>query len=250
MSGFFGPNPYNGVQFSFMGTSHVIVILTIVVISILTYKYRERLKRYKKWIRMMMGVTLLILHITKYVWLYFNGIHELDNFLPLHLSSMTTMLMGIILIINHEGLCKIIYFWAMIAGLQATFVPELEHGFNHLRFYQFFIDHALLFYAPFFMTVIYGYRPTYKTLWKSYFYLFLYALFVMMMDFMLDVNYMILKEKPSIPTPLDYMGDWPYYLIFLVIAELAFFHLLYLPFVVNKKCDKVNYSLMELYKLK
>ena len=78
-------------------------------------------------------------------------------------------------------------------------------------------------------------------MWNSYIYLIIYGLFVMAIDFALEVNYMILREKPEIHTPLDYMGDWPYYVIFLIFAELGVFHVLYAPMLfIKRKIKKLN----------
>ncbi len=225
---FVGPVPYNGNYFHFMGVEHIIVLLIIAFLITVTILFKNLIKKYKNCIRNFLGITLVLLHLLNDIWLIYNELDGFDNMIPLHLSSISTILLGITLTINNKKLFDIFYFWSLAAGIQATIVPEMEYGYNHIRFYLFFLDHGLLFYSPVFMLIIYEYRLTYKAMWRSYFYLFLYAVFVMITDFALDVNYMILKEKPKIHTPLDYMGDWPYYLLFLVIAELGVFHILYL----------------------
>lgn len=228
MMEFLGPVPYNNNYFQFMGLAHLIIIIFILLLIILTYIFRKAIVNYKKVIRIILGVLLISMHLANKVWLFANNLHTMDNILPLHLSSISTIILGLVLIFDNKKIFIIIYFWALAAGIQATFVPAIEHGYNHFRFYQFFLDHGLLFYSPFYMMIIYDYRPRYKEMWLSYLYLIIYGLIVMGVDFALEVNYMILREKPTINTPLDYMGDWPFYVFFLIIAELGVFHLLYL----------------------
>lgn len=241
MRNFFGPDPYNDVYFQFMGASHLIVLFFALSLIFLTYIYRDFIKKHKRFFRIFLGVMLLVTHIVYKIWLIVNDLHDKNNFLPLHLSSISTIILGIVLIINNKKAFNLIYFWALTAGIQATCVPQLDHGYNHFRFYQFFLDHVLLSYCPIFMNIIYNYYPRYRNMWNSYIYLIIYGLFVMAIDFALEVNYMILREKPEIHTPLDYMGDWPYYVIFLIFAELGVFHVLYAPMLfIKRKIKKLN----------
>jgi uncharacterized membrane protein YwaF len=41
---------------------------------------------------------------------------------------------------------------------------------------------------------------------------------------------MYLRAKPSVPTPLDWMGPWPVYIGVAAVVAFVVFHLLALPF--------------------
>ena len=200
MKDFWGPVPYNDIQFKFMGYEHWIIILIIFFISLLTLKMKHRIKPFCHVIRIILGVLILTLHSTKYIWLSHNRIYDLDQFLPLHLSSITSILLGIALVFSHKKLLNVVFFWGLTAGILAILFPDLEYGYNHLRYYQFFLCHGFLFYGSFYMVVIYSFKPTYKNMWQSFMVLLAYAGFVMVMNFILDVNYMTLNEKPRIST--------------------------------------------------
>jgi uncharacterized membrane protein YwaF len=46
-----------------------------------------------------------------------------------------------------------------------------------------------------------------------------------------------LRAKPAEPTPLDWFGPWPLYLVVAALIGLALFHLLMTPFSKEAKLD-------------
>jgi uncharacterized membrane protein YwaF len=44
------------------------------------------------------------------------------------------------------------------------------------------------------------------------------------------MNFLYLREKPWAPTPLDWLGPWPVYILSVELLALVLFGLLALPF--------------------
>ena len=65
---------------------------------------------------------------------------------------------------------------------------------------------------------------------KSFVALNVILVFLMPLDFLIDANYMYLKEPPAVNHPLV-SGDWPYYLVNL---EFVFLILLYFTYSLFK----------------
>ena len=57
-----------------------------------------------------------------------------------------------------------------------------------------------------------------------------WAAFVGLVDLVLGTNFMYLRHKPTVGTPLDWMGPWPVYIGVSAGVALVVFHVLALPF--------------------
>ena len=54
-------------------------------------------------------------------------------------------------------------------------------------------------------------------------------------NLLLGSNYLYLMRKPFQPSPLDYMGPWPWYILGLAALVIAACLLCYLPFAVQDR---------------
>ena len=72
---------------------------------------------------------------------------------------------------------------------------------------------------------------------KSFVALNILLVFLMPLDFIIDANYMYLKEPPAVNHPLV-SGEWPYYLInleFIVLILLYFTYSLFKSAILSNK---------------
>ena len=72
---------------------------------------------------------------------------------------------------------------------------------------------------------------------KSFVALNVILVFLMPLDFLIDANYMYLKEPPAVNHPLV-SGDWPYYLVnleFVVLILLYFTYSLFKSPILSNK---------------
>ena len=72
---------------------------------------------------------------------------------------------------------------------------------------------------------------------KSFVALNILLVFLMPLDFIIDANYMYLKEPPAVNHPLV-SGDWPYYLVnleFVVLILLYFTYSLFKSPILSNK---------------
>lgn len=113
--------------------------------------------------------------------------------------------------------------------------PNLDYAFPHLIYFHFFIAHIGIVAASLLMIAGYGYRPTLGSIGRTMLYLNVYALIVFIANWILDSNYMFLARKPSTASMLDYLGEWPWYILAMEAAALIIFFLLYVPFLVVRR---------------
>uniref|UniRef100_UPI0035E4413A TMEM164 family acyltransferase n=1 Tax=Paenibacillus alginolyticus TaxID=59839 RepID=UPI0035E4413A len=85
------------------------------------------------------------------------------------------------------------------------------------------------------MTWIENYKPTWKSIGITMIFLNVILVFVGSVDSLLHANYMFLLHKPDTVSILDFLGPYPYYLIFEELIAIVIFIVIFLPFIVGRK---------------
>ena len=69
--------------------------------------------------------------------------------------------------------------WGSRAAIQALATPDLGiYGFPHFRFFQTFLSHGLIVTSAIYMTVVEGFRPTWKSMLRVFVWMNVYAVIV------------------------------------------------------------------------
>ncbi|OZM56061.1 TIGR02206 family membrane protein [Lottiidibacillus patelloidae] len=231
-----------GLSFEVFGIAHIITIATLVFTAMMIYFFRVKLRGVvlNKVFRFGLAITLILVQFSFYFWQFYHNQISLQTSLPLNLCAISIFLAAYMLWTKSYALFEVLYFWALAGALQAYLTPELFYGYDHFRYYQFFIGHGLIIIAPLFMCFIHQYRPTFRSLIKAFVTINLYALFVYFIDVLVEANYLLLRHKPKTDSLLDFFGPWPYYILVLEVAAIILFTLLYVPFLFSKNQSKIE----------
>ncbi|HEX9653949.1 MAG TPA: TIGR02206 family membrane protein [bacterium] len=221
-------------------TSHIVVILIIVALSILFPLLIKRTT--SEPVTTAVAISLGIIILLSKIFEPFFRIASFESWrhvLPLHLCDIGGILTGIMLINRSYVLYEINYFWALGGTAIAVLTPELRYGFPHVDFYFYFFTHGLIIVCAIFATVVFNYRPTLKSITRAFLATVAYATFVAPVNWLLGTNYLYLCAKPTSKTLIDYLGPWPWYLLTLVPVSFLIFFIYYSPFwiadLVRKK---------------
>jgi hypothetical integral membrane protein (TIGR02206 family) len=150
--------------------------------------------------------------------------------LPLELCDAALVLAVVTLLRPRQTPAEIVYFWAGSGTLLAMLTPELPWGFPRWEFVVFFGLHGLVLVAALVLVFGLGLRPGPGAPWRMLGITAGWAAFVGLVNLVLGTNFMYLRHKPTVATPLDWMGPWPVYVGVCGIVALALFHVLALPF--------------------
>jgi len=150
--------------------------------------------------------------------------------LPLELCDAALVLAVATLLRPRQTPAEIVYFWAGSGTLVAMLTPELPWGFPRWEFVVFFGLHGLVLVAALVLVFGLGLRPRPGAPWRMLGITAGWAAFVGLVNLVLGTNFMYLRHKPSVATPLDWMGPWPVYVGVCGIVALVLFHVLALPF--------------------
>jgi hypothetical integral membrane protein (TIGR02206 family) len=150
--------------------------------------------------------------------------------LPLELCDAALVLAVVTLVAPRRAAAEVVYFWAGSGTLLAMLTPELPWSFPRWEFVVFFGLHGLVLVAALVLVFGLGFRPRPGAPFRVLGITAGWAALVGLVDLALGTNYMYLRHKPIVATPLDWMGPWPVYIGVGAAVALVLFLVLALPF--------------------
>ncbi len=193
-------------------------------------------KRQAKKLRQLLTLGLIIKLLWYHLWqIFFEHNLSLQRHLPLHISQLSIILMIVALSINRNFFYQFIYFWAGWSSVLAILLPEQSENFPHPRFLEFFFGYLLLLTSLSYICWVEKIRMTYKYLWIVAGALASYCTVIYPINFILETNFVFLREKPKFSAALNIIPAPPWHIPFLVLVVLLLLHLQCLPYYIAKK---------------
>lgn len=225
---------YSGNPFQLFGKWHLIALVIIIFIPFSLIFFRNSSESTRKRIRWVMALILWTDEAAWHVWNIYWGHWSVSTMLPLHICSLLIWLAGFMLINKNYRIYEFAYFIGIGGAIQALLTPDAGiYGFPHFRVFQTFISHGMLIISALYMTIVEGFRPTCKSIWRVVIGLNIYAILVFPINLLLGTNYLFINGKPSTASLLDVLPPWPYYIVFIEIIGLFIFFILYSPFLIK-----------------
>ena len=156
---------FTGGEFAFMGTAHLIALLSIVLFNFYLLRYKAKSESDRSKIRWTMAILLWANELGWHIWNASVGQWNIQTMIPLHVCSVLVWLGGVMLVTKNYTIYEFAYFMGIGGALQALLTPDLGiYGFPHYRFFQTFISHGLIVTSAIYMTTVEGFRPTWKSI--------------------------------------------------------------------------------------
>jgi hypothetical integral membrane protein (TIGR02206 family) len=226
---------YEEYPFELFSVSHVAAMIVSFGCMIGLYVLRNRISCRGKGVLKWLLVVLLVLSEALFqIWYFINDHWDVAINLPFQLCSISLYLCAVMLITKNYRIFEISFFASMIGAFIAIVTPELFFGFPHFRYFQFFLVHLAIVLSCLYMVWIEGFTLTFRSMVRAFIALNLIAVIVFMVNRLVGANYMFLSHKPYNASPIDYLGEYPFYLLALEGVALILFSLLYLPFYLFK----------------
>ncbi len=220
--------------FHLFGPAHLVVLfLTIAIPLGLGWAVRRTNSRR---IDRAVAICLALLLVTNYVGYagYLLQRHQLvwQQALPFQLCDWAMVTVIVALLTRRQGWSEVSYFWGIGGTLQAILTPNLPVGFPSIRFLSFFVGHCGIVAGVIYLLVARRFRPSLGSIWRTLAWSELYLAATLLVDRLTNVNYGFLLHKPEAASILDYFSTTHWlYLVELNALALAFFALLYVPFL-------------------
>jgi hypothetical integral membrane protein (TIGR02206 family) len=225
---------YPGPAFEFLGTTHIVALAFVVLLNLFLIRFKNASDRTRGRIRWTLA---LILWGNEFAWHYWNyavGKWTIQTMLPLQVCSLLVWFGALMLVTRSYRIYEFMYFMGIGGAIQALATPDLGiYGYPHFRFFQTFISHGLIVTSAIYMTVVEGFRPTWKSMLRVALWMNLYLIPIYFLNNAIGSNYLMINHKPPTASLLDLLPEWPIYILYMEGLGVVTFLILYIPFVLN-----------------
>lgn len=227
------------MEFIIFGPLHQLVFLTLIIGLILVFIFRSN--KYTRYILASVLIAQIIAFNVKHI---SSGTYSIQNYLPLHLCTLSAIIAPIALLTKNKIFNILLLFWGLIPALLAIVLPDMNRLENYttFRFWEFFVSHVFIVLSTIYIAIHSNHNfalkkfETWKQVIISYFTLCLYAISIVIpINYLLGSNYLYLAGKAS--NGMGFLPDGALYLP-------AMFGMALLVFII----EAVIYSLILRFK--
>jgi hypothetical integral membrane protein (TIGR02206 family) len=225
---------YTGPGFVLFGTIHLITLLVVVLVIFLLTRFKGADEKTREKVRWTLAIMIWISEGSWHLWNIAVGTWTIQTMLPLHMCSVLIWLTGFMLIYKNYSIYEFVYFLGIGGALQALLTPDVGiYAFPHFRYIQTFMSHGLLVGAGVYMTVVEGFRPTWKSIVRIFAIANIYMVIVFFINLAIGSDYLWINAKPPMASVMDMLPAWPWYIPWLEVLALVTCLLLYIPFIIK-----------------
>ena len=226
----------DNADFYMFGNQHIIAVFFFFTAGYFLIKWAKKLPIEKQFI--VLHQFAILLSITVIIWtllkIYVRGFNVKED-LPFHLCNFIALILPLITLTRNKIYFQILFFWILAGTSHSIITPDLRNGFPNFIFFKYWIVHAGLIIFALYTAFVLNFKPNFKSVLYSFFVLQLYIVFMFILNKIIGANYFYTNHKPEGRTALDYLGDWPTYIIVVELFMIPYFLLFYLPFYLTKK---------------
>jgi len=223
------------------GNQHLVALLFFLFVGYFLIAWSKKLPNEKQY--KIANIFAFSLSITVIIWtflkIYTRGF-DVKHDLPLHLCNFVALLLPIFTLTKKKIYFDIFLFWVLAGTSHSIITPDLRNGFPNFIFFKYWYVHAGLIIFVLYTILVLGLKPNLKSVFKSFIALQGYFVFLIIINHFLNSNYFYTNSKPDGQTALNYLGEWPYYILTVELILIPYFLLIYLPFYVTRKKVKIR----------
>jgi len=196
------------------------VISTVLCIAV-AWVYSKSSEKLKKIIIQATSNLVIFNEIAFQINMLFYGIWSYKTSLPLEMCYISALLIPFYSKNNTSRVLKTWFFFAGFCGSLFAFINTNLSEFEQIYIsIHYFFAHGLVIFIAF-SIIVDGYRPT----WKDYFEVIKWTtvlvVIIIIINIILESNYMFTFEKPNGVNFTLLMPDWPYYFLIMLLIGLS-----------------------------
>lgn len=175
------------------------------------------------------AVVILLIKLAELSYRHIYVGEPIYSLLPLHMCNLTLIIAILTILTKSQKLFQLTYFWCL-GALFAVITPDIKYSFPHPLTLSFYITHFYLLFAAIYGILFFNFKPTFKGWINSFITLNIFAFIIFFINKKLGTNYLYVNRIPNFSSPLDYFGQWPYYIIVVEVIYLILTYGIYYPF--------------------
>ena len=178
------------------------------------------------------GFALLLLggYACWYAMFAMRGWLGIGNALPFNLCDWAAIALIVTLLRPNQLGYELGYFWGLCGTMHGLLTPPVHHEFPDPEFIFFFINHGGIIASVLYLTFGSGWRPVPRSVVHAIAAALIYAATAGLVDWLLGVNYGLLRAKPDNVSILDLLSPWPWYIPQIILIGIASILFYYAPF--------------------
>ena len=208
--------------FKLFSAEHIVSIVSVIALYILFLGYHEKLgiKGGSKIFPVVLSAILVTLDISEDIIRLISGHYSIKKDLPLQLCNIGLYVAVVALLKKNQTAFELIFYWGLVGASQAVLTPDGD--LFELRIYFIFGQayHGALILSVLWLMINHNMRMKMKTIIKVVLITNLLVIFISLVNYLLDSNYMFLRVRPNSASPF-LMGDWPIYIIMVQVYSVA-----------------------------
>ena len=225
--------------FVLFGTSHIagIIVALFLVIFLPIYAQKKLSEHKQHLVGSIIGYCVMSGYLIWVILELIAGTFDVKLHLPIHLCRLANLLIPLVMVKRSYFFYEILYFWGLSGMFQAVLTPDIAAGFPHFQYWRFWFAHHGMILALIYATVVYDMRPTIASVWKAMLAMNIFLIIAIIANLLFDANYFWICGKPvnelgeHVPSLLDYLGPWPWYILAAEVVALAHFLVAFVPFL-------------------
>ncbi|WP_299115135.1 TIGR02206 family membrane protein [uncultured Winogradskyella sp.] len=216
-----------------------IVIAILFATGLIIFSEYKLSYKYKTLVFKCLGIFVFLSVVSYHIFKIYEGDYNFRIDLPLFLCSFMAMVAPIFTFQRKYWMYEILFFWVIGGTTHGVITPDIPEGFPNPNYFRYWIVHMGLLTIIAYATVVLKMRPKFTSVFKSLIVLQGYIIVMMILNAILGSNYSYLNRKPNSASLLDYLDEWPYYILEVELMVIPYLLLIYLPFYfLNKKAKK------------
>lgn len=218
---------------------HFIPILLFLILGIVASYIGSRLHSEKA--KTKLGFALALIPFISLILTFCLRLYEgfdVKQDLPFHLCRALCLMMPFVMLIRNRFWLGVSYFWIIVGTLNANITPDIEFGYPHYDYFNYWLQHSGLIILPIYAIFVYELRIKWRDFFNAYIGVNLFLVLSLIVNFILKSNYMYSSAKPPSGSLLDYMGPWPWYLITGQALAIGLCGIAIVPFLIFYRIKK------------
>ena len=229
----------NANPFILFGTTHIVTIIAITLISIFLPLIYKTKSEYQKSIMTKAIAFVIFCHviISPYKDLYLlNNPYNWREVLPFHMCDLSEIFLIFFLLGGPSILYKCAFFWGLAGATMAIITPDIE--FLDLDYAFFMVGHGMIIIGIMYATVALDNRPYAKDIVTVS---LITALILLPITYLINyilgepANFWYLMQKPAGASLMDAFPEPPYHLLVTTPLAILMFCLIYIPYFVKDR---------------